>query len=126
MPTLFKKTLRSSVNVFNSKGMEPFRNHNSVIFIGDAQHAMSPFTGNGTNMATMDGYQLAEQMILAKHLSTAVQTYDDLCIPRSIKAIKMSHRTNAIGHSQGIWKYMWVAMLKIAAYCFGFNSESEE
>ncbi|CAF3372829.1 unnamed protein product [Rotaria socialis] len=126
MPTLFKKTLRSSVSVFNAKDMEPFRNHGSVIFIGDAQHAMSPFAGNGANMAMMDGYQLAEQMILAKHLSTAVQAYDDLCIPRSINAIKMSHRTIAIGHSQGIWKYMWVTMLKIVAYFFGFNSKSEQ
>ncbi|CAF4681848.1 unnamed protein product [Rotaria sp. Silwood2] len=76
MPTLFKETLRSSVAVFNAKDMTPFRNHGSVIFIGDAQHAMSPFAGNGANMAIMDGYQLADQLVHAKDLTTAIQSYD--------------------------------------------------
>ncbi|CAF2711959.1 unnamed protein product [Rotaria sp. Silwood2] len=82
MPTLFKETLRSSVAIFNAKDMIPFRNHSSVIFIGDSQHAMSPFAGNGANMAIMDGYQLADQLVHAKDLSTAIKSYYDLSIPR--------------------------------------------
>ncbi|CAF2782956.1 unnamed protein product [Rotaria sp. Silwood2] len=126
MPTLFKETLRSSVAVFNAKDMIPFRNHGSAIFIGDAQHAMSPFAGNGANMAIMDGYQLADQLVHAKDLSTAIKSYDDLSIPRSTSAINMSHRSITIGHSQGLWKYMWVAVLKLMAWYLNLNYQHDQ
>jgi 2-polyprenyl-6-methoxyphenol hydroxylase-like FAD-dependent oxidoreductase len=126
MPTLLKETLRSSVAVFNAKDMVPFRNHGSVIFIGDAQHAMSPFAGNGANMAIIDGYQLADQLIHNKDLSTAINSYDNLSIPRSTSAINMSHRSIAIGHSQGIRKFMWVTVLKLVAWYFGSNPKNDE
>ncbi|CAF4729556.1 unnamed protein product, partial [Rotaria sp. Silwood2] len=126
IPTLFKETLHSSVAVTNAKDMMPFRNHGSAIFIGNAQHAMSPFSGNGASMAVIDGYQLAEQLILAKNLSAAIQAYDDLSVPRSTTAIKMSHRNIAMGHSQGIWKHLWVLTLKLIAWYFGFNPKPVE
>ncbi|CAF4687076.1 unnamed protein product, partial [Rotaria sp. Silwood2] len=126
MPTLFKETLRSSVAVFNAKDMTPFRNHGSVIFIDDAQHAMSPFAGNGANMAIMHGYQLADQLVHAKDLTTAIKSYDDLSIPRSTSAINMSRRSIAIGHSQGFWKYMWVTVLKLMGWYFGLNYQHDQ
>jgi 2-polyprenyl-6-methoxyphenol hydroxylase-like FAD-dependent oxidoreductase len=126
MPTLLKETLRSSVAIFNANDMIPFRNNGSVIFIGDAQHAMSPFAGNGANMAIMDGYQLADQLIHAKDLNTAIQSYDDLSIPRSTTAINMSHRSIQMGHSKGIWKYMWVGVLKLMAWYFGYNYKQDQ
>ena len=121
IPTIFKQTLRSSVSVFNAQDLMPFRNYGSVIFIGDAQHAMSPFAGNGANMAMMDGYELAMLLVLSNSLPSAVQAYDNLAIPRSTTSISMSHRTIAMGHSQGIWKHMWVAALKVIAWYFNFN-----
>ena len=126
IPTLLKDTLRSSVAIFNAKDMVPFRNHGSVIFIGDAQHAMSPFAGNGANMAIMDGYQLADQLVHAKNIHTAIKSYDDLSIPRSTTAINMSRRSISIGHSQGIWKYMWVAALRVMAWYFNFNYKHDD
>jgi 2-polyprenyl-6-methoxyphenol hydroxylase-like FAD-dependent oxidoreductase len=126
MPTLLKETLRSSITIFNAKDLTPFRNHGSVIFIGDAQHAMSPFAGNGANMAMMDGYQLADQLIHSKDLDTAIKSYDDLSIPRSTSAINMSHRSIQMGHSQGIWKYMWVGVLKIMSWYLGYNLKDEQ
>ncbi|CAF1163553.1 unnamed protein product [Adineta steineri] len=122
--TLIKETLRSSVAIFNAKDLVPFRNHGSVIFIGDAQHAMSPFAGNGANMAMMDGYQLADQLVHSKDLNTAIQSYDDLSIPRSTKAIDMSHRSITMGHSQGIWKYMYVGILKVMSWYFGYTKKN--
>jgi 2-polyprenyl-6-methoxyphenol hydroxylase-like FAD-dependent oxidoreductase len=123
MPTLLKETLRSSVAIYNAKDIVPLRNHGSVIFIGDAQHAVNPFSGSGANMALLDGYQLADQLIHAKDLNTAIKSYDDLSIPRSTKAINMSHWTISIAHSQGIWKYMWTAIFKIMAWYFGLNHQ---
>ena len=122
MPTLLRETLRSSISIFNAQDLAPFRNHGSVIFIGDAQHAMSPFAGNGANMAMMDGYQLAEQLVQASALEVAVKNYDDQSIPRSTNAIKVSHHSIKIGHAQGIWKYIWVKILKVVAWYWGFSS----
>ena len=126
LPTLIKETLRSSVAIFNAKDLVPFRNTGSVVFIGDAQHAMSPFAGNGANMAMMDGYQLADQLIHSKDLTGAVSNYDNLSIPRSTSAIQMSRRTINIGHSQGIWKFMYVTMLKMMAWYFDLNYKADE
>jgi 2-polyprenyl-6-methoxyphenol hydroxylase-like FAD-dependent oxidoreductase len=126
MPTLFKETLRSIITIFNAKDMIPFRNYGSVIFIGDAQYAMSPFADNGANMAIIDGYQLADQSIHSKDLNAAIKSYDDLSIPRSKSAINMSHRSIALGHSQGIRKYMWVIILKMMAWYFGFNYKDDQ
>ncbi len=102
---LLKQTLRSSVAVFNAKNVTPFRNHDSVIFIGDAQHTISPFVSNGANMAIMDGYQLAEQLVNTNSSTEAIKTYDDQTIPSSTNAMQMSHRIIAMGHSQGVWKH---------------------
>ena len=118
---LFKETLRSSVSVFNAKDLIPFPNTGSVIFIGDAQHAMSPFAGNGANMGIMDGYQL----IYSKDLITAIQSYDESSIPRSTRAIQMSHRVISIGHSQGIWRFLWFNVLKMVEWYFGFNDKED-
>ena len=126
MPTLFKETLRSSISVFNAKDLTPFNNTGSVIFIGDAQHAMSPFAGNGANMAIMDGYQLAEQLIHSKDLITAIKSYDQSSIPRSASAIQMSHRSISMGHSQGVWKFIWVNVLKMMAWYFGLNYKDNQ
>jgi len=69
MGTLLKETLRSSVAILNGKDLTPFPNHDSVIFTGDAQHAMSPFTDNGANMAIINGYQLADQFIYSQQFN---------------------------------------------------------
>ncbi len=121
MGILFKETSRNSISVFNANDLTPFNNTGSVIFSGDAQHAMSPFAGNGANMAIMDGYQLAEQLIHSKDLNTAIKSYDQLSIPRSTSAIQMSHRSISMGHSQGIWKFIWVNVLRMMAWYFGLN-----
>lgn len=107
MPTVLKQTLRSSIAISNAKEVIPFRNHGSVIFIGDAQHAISLFGGNGANMAIMDGYQLAEQLVNANSLAEAIKGYDDQTVPRSTKAINISHRIIEMGHSLGSWNSTW-------------------
>jgi 2-polyprenyl-6-methoxyphenol hydroxylase-like FAD-dependent oxidoreductase len=126
LPTLLKATLRSTVAIFNANDLKPFRNHGSVIFIGDAQHAMSPFAGNGANMAIMDGYQLADKLINSKDLNTAIKSYDDLSIPRSKTAIKMSHRSISAGHSQGIHKFIMVNVMKMIGWYYGVLSHDEQ
>lgn len=76
-----------------------------VVFIGDSNHAMSPFAGNGANMALMDGWDLAEQLCKCSELVDALRKYDAKSMPRSKKAIQMSHWTIAMAHAQG-WRLM--------------------
>lgn len=76
-----------------------------VIFIGDANHVLSPFEFVGANLALKDGWDLAEQLCHAANLDAAVAAYDGLSIPRAKHLIKHSHERIGFGHSTGMkWK----------------------
>jgi 2-polyprenyl-6-methoxyphenol hydroxylase-like FAD-dependent oxidoreductase len=51
----------SMLTMTNTRDKQPFshvgsgRKFERVVFIGDSNHAISPFTGNEANMALMDG-----------------------------------------------------------------------
>lgn len=68
-----------TLTLSNAMERDPFKHKEGerVIFIGDANHAMCHFSGNGANMALMDGCDLAEQLCKASTLVAAVETYDD-------------------------------------------------
>ena len=77
-----------TLTLSNAMERYPFKNEagGRVIFIGDANHAMCQFAGNGANMANMalmDGWDLAEQLCKAETLVAAVETYDELSMPQS-------------------------------------------
>jgi 2-polyprenyl-6-methoxyphenol hydroxylase-like FAD-dependent oxidoreductase len=116
LPPLFKelvdKTDLSSIMVFNAMDKPPFFqdiSSRNVIFIGDANHAVSPFAGAGANLALQDGWDFAEQLCKATSLEVAVKEYDNLAIPRAQRVVKMSHFTISVAHSTGwrAWVYMW-------------------
>jgi 2-polyprenyl-6-methoxyphenol hydroxylase-like FAD-dependent oxidoreductase len=104
LPTLIKATDPSTLTVMNAMDKQPFAHDNGcpIIFIGDSNHAMSPFAGNGANMALCDAWDLAEQLCQSKTLEHALRTYDGLSMPRSSKAIDMSHWSISLLHSQGL------------------------
>lgn len=120
-------TDQSSVSVLNAMDKEPF-SHDSeglkdlpIVFIGDANHAVSPFAGNGANMALMDGWALAEQLCKHNTLTAALASYDAESLPRSRSVLKMSHRTIAMTHWTG-WKlFMLTLVFKILNRFFKFN-----
>jgi 2-polyprenyl-6-methoxyphenol hydroxylase-like FAD-dependent oxidoreductase len=43
---------------------------------------MSPFAGNGANMALMDGWELANELCKSNSLLAAVTAYDLFSLPR--------------------------------------------
>ena len=64
---------------------------------------MSPFAGNGANMALMDGVDLATELRDAKDIRTALDEFDKKSLARSQRTLNISHYTIAIAHSNG-WK----------------------
>ena len=79
-----------------------------VIFIGDANHAVSPYAGNGANMALCDGWDLAEKLGAASTLGEGIRAYDALVVPRANRVLKFSHFNIRVAHAGawGLWCYM--------------------
>jgi 2-polyprenyl-6-methoxyphenol hydroxylase-like FAD-dependent oxidoreductase len=116
--TLVQATDVSNVGIYNAKDKAPFPHiekkgtlkYGNVIFIGDSNHAMSPFAGNGANMALMDGWELANELCKSNSLLVAVTAYDLLSLPRSKRAIRTSHWSITIAHAQG-WKLIFCLLI---------------
>lgn len=76
-----------------------------VVFIGDANHVLSPYEFVGANLALKDGWDLAEQVCRNNSLEAVVGAYDKLSVPRAELTIKHRHERIGFGHSAGFkWK----------------------
>lgn len=108
-----------TIRVINAQDMKPHVNATTnaqIILIGDAAHAVSPFAGNGANMAIMDGFELAEQLLNGKHgrdLKVAVKMYDKNSIARCNRTRSMSHFNIAVLHSKGFKHRCMITLFKL-------------
>jgi 2-polyprenyl-6-methoxyphenol hydroxylase-like FAD-dependent oxidoreductase len=87
------KTDHQTLLVLNNRDKQPF-SHDSdakVIYIGDANHAVSPFSGSGANLALGDGLDLAEALLTTTSIADALLVYDAQAVPRSRQIINASH-----------------------------------
>jgi len=123
LPPLFyelvDKTDKNTIMVMNARDKYAFGHgpgelpeefgQGKVIFIGDANHAVTPFAGNGANMALCDAWELAVQLLSATSTEEAVQQYDKLVVPERNKIVRQSHIAIAVGHAEG-WR-LWLALL---------------
>ncbi|KAK5059860.1 hypothetical protein LTR84_009743 [Exophiala bonariae] len=110
----------SSLIQLNAMDRPPFAHDvgalGPVVWIGDANHAVSPFAGNGANMALMDAWDLAECLKCAATLQDAIVAYDARVLPRGNGVLKASRWTIDISHASG-WKFwlyryaLWVVSL---------------
>jgi 2-polyprenyl-6-methoxyphenol hydroxylase-like FAD-dependent oxidoreductase len=84
-----------------------------VVFLGDANHAVTPFAGAGACLALSDGWDLAEQLVKHEKFEDALKAYDELSIPRAKNVLRMSHFTIKFGHGKGWWTRVLVIGFKI-------------
>jgi 2-polyprenyl-6-methoxyphenol hydroxylase-like FAD-dependent oxidoreductase len=114
--TMTQQTAAGSVLCINGRDKRPFCHENindmPVVFIGDSNHALSPFAGFGANLALADAYDLAEQLCGShKTLGCAVEAYDRVSEPRARKMWMDSRRNVRAGHSTGLAYWVFVGFL---------------
>jgi 2-polyprenyl-6-methoxyphenol hydroxylase-like FAD-dependent oxidoreductase len=118
---LLNRTDLSTLSVRNAYDRAPFAhgpdNHipDGLIFIGDSNHAVTPFAGNGANMALRDGLDLAKCLLTHNDVPSAVEAYDTLSMPRAYRAVRRSRFVVAIVHAKGIaWTLLRMILFVVA------------
>lgn len=115
--TLVNATDLRNFGTLNNMDRQPFPHlvgaleNIPIVFIGDANHAVSPFAGAGANLALMDGWELAEKLLKFGSLSEALASYDAMAIPRAKAVVRNSHMAIGLAHCTG-WRYIlytWLA-----------------
>jgi 2-polyprenyl-6-methoxyphenol hydroxylase-like FAD-dependent oxidoreductase len=89
-----------------------------VVFLGDANHAVSPFAGNGANLAIMDGWSFAEFLVSSRSLGEAMSKHDKVAVGRAKQVIRMSHFAIRVMHSTGWMLYIFMCFLKVVQMLF--------
>lgn len=72
----------------------PHAHRGIVTFIGDSCHAFTPYSGNGANMAMMDGWQLADELTSDRHVTieSSLVAFESVMFPRVTSCIKSTRR----------------------------------
>ncbi|KAJ5622895.1 hypothetical protein N7490_011500 [Penicillium lividum] len=72
-----------------------------VMFIGDANHILSPFEFVGANLALKDGWDLAQQICSSISMDVAAASYDRMSVAKFEPVFNLSHERIGFGHSTG-------------------------
>ncbi|TQV97055.1 monooxygenase [Cordyceps javanica] len=119
--TILSQTDPNTVMCINAHDKLPFQHSEigtmPVIFIGDSNHALSPFAGYGANLGLRDAWDLAEELVNGSSLEEAVEAYDRISFPRAVKACRDARKRLRDGHSTGLRYLVLVLMLFLCRVC---------
>jgi 2-polyprenyl-6-methoxyphenol hydroxylase-like FAD-dependent oxidoreductase len=104
--TIVRHTDPKTVFSMNAHDKKPFSHEDmikkGVVFIGDSNHAVSPFAGFGANLALSDAWDLAEQFCMYGCMENAVAAYDELSLPRARGVLERSRERLKMGHTKAL------------------------
>ena len=109
----------STVSCLPALDKKPFRHeggNSRVVFIGDSNHAVSPFAGFGANLALKDGWDLAKCLVDLSSVKDAVQKYDDLSYSRAVKVLNSSRWRITNGHSTGVRFWLFSTFVSFGGF----------
>lgn len=93
---------------FPARDKKPFSHDpdgTPIIFIGDSNHAVSPFAGYGASLALKDGWDLAQSLVSATGFKDAVQRYDAVSVSRGPESPGLVEVANQV------WPQHWPEVL---------------
>lgn len=119
--TIVDHTDLSTTLCLNARDKMPFQHDEmlptlAAVFIGDSNHALSPFAGYGANLALRDGWDLAEQLTARTSLAEAIAAYDAVSVPRAVKLVKGSRARVKMGHATGWRLWLFCVMLAVGRF----------
>ncbi|UKZ72526.1 hypothetical protein TrVFT333_000156 [Trichoderma virens FT-333] len=120
--TIINATDPKDVSRLAARDKQPFSHDLSlgpIIFIGDSNHAVSPFSGYGASLALKDGWDLSMQLCNSNSLAEAVKAYDAISVPRANKVLKESHQRIDMGHATGLNYLVTRSLLSIGGFVLG-------
>ncbi|CCT65490.1 uncharacterized protein FFUJ_02433 [Fusarium fujikuroi IMI 58289] len=99
---IVKRTDTKTVFAINAKDKKAFTHDDidkmGVIFIGDANHAVTPFAGCGANLALCDAWDLAEALCMNGSLGKGISAYDERSEPRARGILERAREKLKSGH----------------------------
>ncbi|EWY86002.1 hypothetical protein FOYG_10667 [Fusarium oxysporum NRRL 32931] len=103
--SLINSTDSLTAFVIPARDKKPFSHENvlpGVVFIGDSNHAVSPFAGHGANTALADGWDLTGFLLASDSIGNTVAAYDKVSVPRAQRTLNSSHWRISIANLEGI------------------------
>lgn len=120
---LVNATDPATLMIFNTMDKPPIKHSDEqpIVYIGDANHAVSPFAGNGANMALMDGLELASVLSSSASLQDACLAFDASSLPRSTRTRNQSHYAIAFAHATGWRRVLYTMLLRALNFFLSFK-----
>lgn len=88
----------------------------AIVFIGDSNHAVSPFAGYGASLALKDGWDLSKALISSSTAKEAIQMYGAVSFAGASKVLGSSRWRIKYGHSTGLRYLYFRTILTLGGY----------